>query len=92
MIEGFLSDPIEVYDADENYIDDYIVDGIDAAAVKVLEETKDMVKIDFAGHHDPAWVYRTDVKSPAGCRVAATTKSAKAKNASTMGLDGDLCE
>lgn len=91
-IDAFLTDPIEVYDVNEEYIDDYEVGDIDAKAVKVLEENADMIKIDFAGQHEPAWIYRTDVKSPAGCRVAATAKTAKSKNASTMGLDGDLCE
>ena len=91
-IEGFLSDPVEVYDQNEDYIDDYDVGGIDAAMVKVLDDNGDMVKLDFAGQHEPAWVFKTDVKSKAGCRKAAGAKAANAKNASTMGLDGDLCE
>ena len=91
-IEGFLTDPVEVYDENEEYIDDYEIGSIDAAAVKVLDASGDMIKVDFAGQHDPAWVFKTDVKLPAGCRKAAGSKVAKAKNASTMGLDGDLCE
>lgn len=91
-IEGFLSDPVEVYDQNEDYIDDYDVGGIDAAMVKVLDDNGDMIKLDFAGQYDPAWVFKTDVKSQAGCRKAAGAKVANAKNASTMGLDGDLCE
>lgn len=91
-IEGFLSDPVEVYDQNEDYIDDYDVGGITFENIKVLEEDGDLVKLDFAGAYDPAWVFKTDVKWPAGCRQAAGAKAAKAKNASTMGLDGDLCE
>jgi|GEM_PF-4432705 len=91
-IDGFLTDPVEVYDQNEEYVDDYDVGGIDAAAVKVLDVNGDMVKLDFAGQHEPAWVFKTDVKSEAGCREAAGGKVSKAKNASTMGLDGDLCE
>lgn len=91
-IDGFLTDPVEVYDQNEEYIDDYDVGGIDAAAVRVLDANGDMLKLDFAGQHEPAWVFKTDVKSKAGCRKAAGAKVSKAKNASTMGLDGDLCE
>jgi hypothetical protein len=91
-IEGFMTDPVEVYDQNEDYIDDYEVGGLSLDQVKVLEEDGDLVKLDFAGAYDPAWVFKTDIKWPAGCRQAAGTKVAKAKNASTMGLDGDLCE
>lgn len=91
-IEGFLTDPVEVYDQNEDYLDDYDVGGIDAAMVKVLEDNGDMIKLDFAGQYQPAWVFKTDVKAEAGCRKAAGSKVSKAKNASTMGLDGDLCE
>lgn len=91
-IEGFLSDPIEVYDQDEDYIDDYDVGGIALDQIKVLDESGDMVKLDFGGGLAEAWVFKTDIKWPAGCREAAVSKVAKAKNASTMGLGGDLCE
>lgn len=90
MIEGFLTDPVEVYDDNEDYAGDYDVGGL--SGVKILEESGDMIKLDFAGQYEPAWVFKTDVKSQAGCRKAAGAKVAKAKNASTMGLDGDLCE
>ncbi len=91
-IEGFLTDPIEVYDQNEEYLDDYAVGGIDPLAVKVLGENGDMIKIDFAGQYKAGWVFKADVKSPPGCRVAAGAKPAEAKNGSTMGLDGDLCK
>lgn len=91
-IEAFLSDPIEVFTEDEDVVGEYDVSDIKATAVKVLDESSDMYLLDFAGAHKPGWVFKTDVKSEAGCRVAAGAKVAKAKNASTMGLDGDLCE
>lgn len=91
-IEGFMTDPVEVFDQNEDYIDDYDVGGLSLEQVKVLEEDGDLVKLDFGGSYDPAWVFKTDIKWPAGCRKAAGAKVANAKNASTMGLDGDLCE
>lgn len=91
-IDAFLTDPIEVYDAEENYLDDYDVGSIDVKAVTILDQNADMIKLDFAGVHQPAWVFRTDVKSMAGCRVSASARHEGAKDAGTMGLDGDLCE
>ena len=92
MFGGFLTDPVEVYDQNEEYLDDYEVGGIDLSKVKILEDNGDMVKLDFGGHHAPAWVFKTDVKAQSACRQAAVAKAPKAKTANTMGLGGDLCE
>jgi hypothetical protein len=91
-IKGFLTDPIEVYDQNEEYQGDYDVGEIDPGSVTVLEESGDMVKLSFGNSYNDAWVFKTDIQWPAGCRKAAAGKVEKAKNASTMGLDGDLCE
>lgn len=91
-IEGFLTDPIEVYDENEDYIDDYDVGGIDLNGVKVMEENGDLVKLKFGAPYADAWVFKTDVEWPSECRETAGAKVTKAKNASTMGLGGDLCE
>lgn len=91
-IDAFLGDEIEVFTEDEDELGIVDVSGIDPAEVKILDENADMYQLDFAGEHEPGWVFKSDIKSKAGCRVAATAKVAEAKNASTMGLDGDLCE
>ncbi|MEZ5931435.1 MAG: hypothetical protein R3F54_05710 [Alphaproteobacteria bacterium] len=91
-IKGFLTDPIEVYDQNEDYVGDYDVGSLDLSKVKVTGENGDLVLVDFGGQLNPAWVFKTDIQWPAGCRKAAGAKVAQAKNASTMGLDGDLCE
>lgn len=92
-IAAFLGDEIEVFTEDEDDLGVVDVSRIDPAEVKILDENADMYQLDFPHKDELVWVFKSDVKPKAGCRVAATAKAAKAKNASTMGLEsGDLCE
>ena len=91
-IAAFLSDEIEIFTEDEDALGVVYVREIDPDQVKILNDNGDMYQLDFPGEDEPVWVFKSDVKPKAGCRVAAAAKAPKAKNASTMGLDGDLCE
>jgi len=89
----FLTDPIEVFDKDEELIGEYPLDTLAVKSLTVRDKGGDMVLLINTDGSEFGRVFKTDVKSSPGCRVSVSPQPQKSQSATTMGMDnGSLCE